>query len=527
MEESMKKLVVIFFVIAVFSSIFAKMEEYSRKSISLFKMDLSSEARLVAEKEDVKYIYDKIFDRLTKEMGRFDYNPIPAGVSDPKELFRIVKEYTETKIEERAAKQWDIKNEYYGTNFITGENVDKILNGAYILFPRIDAFVVTKKKDDEGKVRYTVTEKVSMKVYSAENKGTAENPNWVPKLEKTISASGSNAVSLGALLKLPTGKKGNPRNDALKSATSGMLEFLIKDLKKLDFFKIKALVTKANPKKDAVSFGFGKNVGVKLDDAYTVGYFQKDKYGKEKYVETGYVKVRKIRQSESDSQLLIVNNPRGEKEADLFYEGNQLYEYPLVGLNIVLNGGMGMLKGFDGYDDEGEIEEVPMAPMFGLKAEYNIAKVLQISELYFAIDADLSMPTYQNEDTDFEPELTSFTGEISFLKKFYSRRFAWYLGGGAGYHMVTYKPENEDLDEEDYYSIGGKVFLGFNYLLGKNAFIDLTIGAKFYGELLTEDGDEVFETPDWWLSNEDYPFEGESFLTPAGFYAKIGFGFTL
>ncbi|MCK5760779.1 MAG: hypothetical protein KAH33_05765, partial [Candidatus Delongbacteria bacterium] len=100
----------------------AAMEEYDRKSISIFKMDVTPSA-IMATRPDVQQIYDGIFKKFTG-MGRFDYNPIPAGVTNASELFEIVKEYTTDKIEERAGKQWDIKNEYYGSNFVTGENVD-------------------------------------------------------------------------------------------------------------------------------------------------------------------------------------------------------------------------------------------------------------------------------------------------------------------------------------------------------------------------------------------------------------------
>jgi len=99
----MKKFVIMCLAVAVFS-LSAAMEEYDRKSISVFKLDVIQPGAAMATQQDVDLVYKMIFDKFTG-MGRFDYNPIPAGVTDPAQLFAIVKEYTATKIEERAAKQ--------------------------------------------------------------------------------------------------------------------------------------------------------------------------------------------------------------------------------------------------------------------------------------------------------------------------------------------------------------------------------------------------------------------------------------
>ena len=228
----MKKFVIMCLAVAVFS-LSAAMEEYDRKSISVFKLDVIQPGAAMATQQDVDLVYKMIFDKFTG-MGRFDYNPIPAGVTDPAQLFAIVKEYTATKIEERAAKQWDIKNEYYGTNFVTGENVDKILNGAFIFFPTLETFVVTKKKDSDD---FTCTLSVILEVYSAENKGTPDAPDWQPKLETTVRATGSNA--LGNLFDIGLGgKKKDKRTEAVKSSTNSMLLFLEKEVRKIDAFTI-------------------------------------------------------------------------------------------------------------------------------------------------------------------------------------------------------------------------------------------------------------------------------------------------
>lgn len=510
----MKKFVIMCLALTVFS-LSAAMDEYDRKSISVFKLDVIQPGAAMASQQDVDLVYKMIFDKFTG-MGRFDYNPIPAGVTDPAQLFAIVKEYTATKIEERAAKQWDIKNEYYGTNFVTGENVDKILNGAFIFFPTLETFVVTKKKDSDD---FTCTLSVILEIYSAENKGTADAPDWQPKLENTVRATGSNA--LGNLFDIGLGgKKKDKRTEAVKSSTNGMLLFLEKEVRKIDAFTIKALVTKAEPKKDKISFNFGKNVGVKMDDAYTVGYFQKDDKGKEKFVETGFMKVRKIKDNESESQLLIVTNPKNEKEEDIFNEYDQVYEYPLVGLNIMVGGGVSSFKywGDRAIGETREDAEENISPFFGINIEYDVAKFINIPELYINVSADiLTAQLGEDEASTAEEKISTVIAELGLTKKFFTRKLGWYIGGDVGYMMLTYTDPSDE--EFQYYSVGGKVKGGMNYLLSKNLYFDAGAGFRFYGELMNEDGNEVFEGAG--------DMEGEGWLTPSGFVVKVGLGYTL
>ncbi|MBU4487086.1 MAG: hypothetical protein KKD38_09185 [Candidatus Delongbacteria bacterium] len=520
----MKKSIIVVIIFALFV-LNAKMEEYDRKSISVFKLDVLDAAKMAAN-QDIDQIYEMIFDKFVG-MGRFDYNPIPAGVTDPAMLFEIVKEYTSTKIEERAAKQWDIKNEYYGTNFVTGENVDKIISGAYIFFPTLETYVIAKKKDSDD---FTVALSVILEVYSATNTGTVEAPVWEPLLISTVSAKGSNAFGNLFDIDLLKDKKKDKRVEAVKSATNGMLLFLEKEVRKLDVFKIKALVTKAEPKKDEISFNFGKNVGINMDDAYTVGYFEKDASGSEKYVETGFMKVRKIKDQESVSQLLIVTNPKRQKEEELYNEYDQCYEYPLVGLNIFINGGANSFKFWGDTDytaGDTELVEENVNGFVGINLEYDVAKFVKIPELYLNVSADLLTAQLGSITDDYgtdEFETSSVIAEFGITKKFFKRQFGWYIGGDIGYLAMTSKSDNfQDLDG-DFYSVGGKVKAGINYMINKNLLFDAGAGFRFYGELLNENGDEVSELIDTKYETE---YAGEGWLTPSGFVFRVGLGYTL
>ncbi|MCK5760460.1 MAG: hypothetical protein KAH33_04150, partial [Candidatus Delongbacteria bacterium] len=349
-----------------------------------------------------------------------------------------------------------------------------------------------------------------------------------PELVKTITASGANLF--GSLFDLNLNpKKKNKRAEAIKGATNGMLLFLEKELKKVDAFKIKALVTKAEPKKDKIAFNFGKNVGVNVDDAYTMGYFQKNKKGKQVFVETGYMKVRKVKAKESISQLLIVTNPKNEKEADLFNEYDQCYEYPLVGLNIFVHGGMNSFKfwGDTDFSVENDLVEENIAPFVGVNLEYGVAKYIKIPELYLNVSADIIMAelgtfTYPGGSDEFETSVAVI--EFGITKKFFSRRFGWYIGGDVGYAAVTSTCDTTPELDGEFNSVGGKVKGGINYMLGKQLLFDLGVGFRFYGELLNEDGDEVFKIVDTSYGTD---WAGQGWLTPSGFVVRAGLGFTL
>jgi hypothetical protein len=513
----MKKIITAI-MISAFFVLNAAMEEYDRKSISIFRMDVAEGARM-ASQQDIDMIYQMVFEKFVG-MGRFDYNPIPAGVNDPAALFEIVKEYTTTKIEERAAKQWDIKNEYYGSNFVTGENVDKIINGAYIFFPTLESFAVTKNKDSDD---FTAALTVRLDIYSATNTGTLDAPVWEPKLTATVKASGSNA--LGSLFDLGLkDKKKDLRLEAIKSSTNGMLMFLEKEVRKVEVFKIKALVTKADVKKDEISFNFGKNVGVNMDDAYTVGYFEKDAKGVEKYKETGFMKVRSIKQQESVSQLLIVNAQKGTKEADLFNEYDQVYEYPLVGLNIFILGGVNSFKFWGDMESGDTLDDVEenISGFIGLNMEYDLARFVNIPELYFNLSGDLLLAqlgtTPDGGGGETEYETATAIVEMGITKKFFTRQLGYYIGADFGYMNMTFTAGEEE--EEKYYSMGGKVKAGINYMINKNLLLDAGAGFRFYSELMNEDDEVVFD-------ETTGDMEGEGWLNPSGFVVRVGLGYTL
>ncbi|MCK4981178.1 MAG: hypothetical protein KAS62_12330, partial [Candidatus Delongbacteria bacterium] len=293
------------------------------------------------------------------------------------------------------------------------------------------------------------------------------------------------------------------------------------------------------PKKDKIAFNFGKNVGVNVDDAYTVGYFL-NKNGKQVFVETGYMKVRKVKDKESVSQLLIVTNPKREKEDDLFNEYDQCYEYPLVGMSFIPN--FGLISGFKSWENNPEsveFEEIPGAGVGGLRVEYDIAKYVKIPELYFLASGDFVI-TEIGEINDgantFEYTPSTVLVEGGIMKKFFIRRFAWYLGASYLYEAMTLnvKSETASYDEDfNLYSAGFKGFVGINYMLSKTWFFDLQASFAGMSPLMDEDGNEVLAEDAlndplgiFYGVNNVEDVDETQFLVPSGLTIKAGIGIT-
>ena len=495
-------------------SVAKKIEKYDRKSISIFKTDIKTEAKPNISNKYANEIHEGLYNKF-KYLRRFDYNPIPVGVSNPDELFKIVKEYAATKIDERASKQWNIRNDYYGTNFVSSDHVDKIMNGTYILFPSIDKFEINY-------INIELT--ISIKIYSGINTGSIEEPNWAPNFIKTVSIAVSKKIGNGSAINIPFLFKRTPEDQAVSGAIDKILILLERELNKIDQFKIKALVTEAKPTKDIIKFNFGENIGINLDDSYQIGYYQKDKNGNQKFVETGYMKVRDIDKEESIGQLLLVTNKFAEKEDDLFNEYDQVIEYPLVGFNIQFGGGFGSFKSFDGVTEDGSMfKETSMAVSFGTEFQYNIARFIKISEFYTNISVDYLFASAKKElfGTTVDYDLTVFVNEIGFKKKFYLRNFVPYFGVNFAIEVIKISYDNFgnilDDSEVDLTSIGVTTNIGFNYILSKMAYIDVSTGWKNFSEVIDKDGVKWF----------DETGEDEGFWTPSGWFIKAGIGLTL
>ncbi len=485
----------------------AQIERYFRKSVSLFMINIPDDMT----RRQGKIIYDAVLDKFIS-LGRFDYNPIPIrpGISVER-LFEIVKEYAEDKQLERASKQFELMDEHYKEERITGETLDKIIQGAYIIIPHIEDFNVShrtdKVKNKDGseafklkvKVKYTL----KVEVWNAENLGTPENPRWEPYKEDSFKITGMGNSSK-TFSKKPKAHIVKQRlvDEAIKDSIF-LLKFMMgKEIKKLDMFTIKAKVIQCDLKKDFVKFDFGTNVGLNIDDPFDVIYYEKTKEGERKKVNVAYMKLRKIAENEAKAQILILKNPYKVKKSEIINLGDQVVEHPMMGLNINLRTGyfplfmkpdsagiwMSYKENNNEYYFESDQDSVDGIIGLTLGVELNLGQFTGISELYAFNDNTLLLNV---------PLLVGLS-EFGVRKRYYKRQLCAYWGTSLGVFGLTGKvsevpsggmsisgdtiEEGTDIQVTGY-SIGFNLSAGFNYLISPEMSLSFDVGYRLYPDV--------------------------------------------
>ena len=515
MLKNVKIILGIILVLASINTAQAQIERYFRKSVSLFRMDIPDKMT----DYQGRIVYNSLLDQL-KSMGRFDYNPIPLRYgTDLTRVFAIAKEYAEDHQLERASQQFELMDDHYKEERITGETLDQIIQGAYVIVPGIQNLSfsrdVKKITDKDGNTRWKakvgVNYTLKLEIWNAANIGSDEKPNWDPHLEDTISLSTSGSESE------TFSKKPNTDNVTDKLA-NGAFEnslFLLnlqmgKALKKLEMFTIKASVTQSDLKKDLVKFDFGADVGLHIDDPFKVIFYERNKAGEKKKVEVAYMKVREVAPRESRAQVLIVHNPYRVKEKELINPGDQVLEHPKMGLNFSFRMSYASLVYqprsedywmyyFDGWDhyyfesDQGPVDGVT-GITFG--AELDLAQFFGSSELYLFEDNTLL----------FSFPMMSGLVELGVRKKYYKRRLCGFYGASLGAFGMTgyigevpdeinstkdYMLQRYDDPSSGHIPIGSNMLLtgwtmgvnlsgGINYLFSPEVSLNLDAGYRLY-----------------------------------------------
>lgn len=419
----------------------AQMERYFRKSVSLFTLHTPKDMT----RSQSKIVYNALLDQL-QSMGRFDYNPLPLRPGlNLTQVFGVVKEYAQDKQVERASKQFELMDEHYKEERITGETLDKLIAGAYVLVPSISDYRVSKdvekKTNKESKdywvAKLSVDYTLKVEVWNASNIGSDAEPNWEPFMESSFSISGHGSESETFYKKVEVK---NVRDEMAEQALEKSL-FLLnlqlsKSLRQLEMFKIKASVTSANVKNDVVKFDFGNDVGLRVDDPFKVVYYEKKKDGSKKNVEVAYVKTRKIGKNETQAQILILKNPYKVKPSEIINPGDQIIEHPKMGLNVYFRLGQAPFSiepdsegvwmyyndGVDDYYFESDQEAVSGVPSLAIGAEFDLGQYTGTPELYLFNDYTLLL--------NFP--LLGGIGELGVRKKFYKRQLSANIGAAVG-----------------------------------------------------------------------------------------------
>ena len=412
-----------------------------RKSISYY--DGIVKGKSVALPEEVE---NDLVLKLNKTLAfdRFDYNPIPVnlqtnltdeivsidsltldelgGALEKVFLPEIVKTLKAAK--ELRAKKFVTSEER--NNFLTNKakeigvtanDIEKVMNAAYIYVPFITSYGVNVKGDkvivslNGGIIWYNVAP-----VFSP--------PKVVPVTQKTNRAFGiakSSRSYIDVKTKKPIDAVQYATNSAIK-AFSRNLEVISKDIPE---FRLSADVFSAFGNKSL--FKLGKKEGIRVDDKFNIVEFFEDEDGIRRPENVGCVLVSKVANNKDTTKTEIVyssaRNIIGTAEP-----GMTFLERPRMPIDVLI--------GYSGFPNSA----------WGLNVEfdYNMGRYMGVSQLYVPISLLVSEYSVGGETEYSLNEIGT-----GLIKKFYWKRLSFGLQGGAKMHLNTneFRPEADGILE--------------------------------------------------------------------------------
>ena len=434
--------------------------KYERKSITyinaLWLMDKSAHNLSDA---DVALVLDKIKSGIF--MSRFDYNPVPqpfisdfvnqvnscnfsvpapatqqwgglGAASDPMldSITAIMERTVVPKVLEvvdlnKESRANNLTSEQQRNSFITNkakmlgitmDDINKVMNSAYIFIPMIRNYSTELEADSS----YSVSFDVGIIWFRISTSG--DNARAIPVVRKFTRSTGfgkegkSYVTSIGTL---------DYQHFAFRSAVKNAARNLVDATQEIPEFRLSGQVLEKTGSK--IGFDLGKNEGVKLDDKYRIVEFSENADGKTVEKKNGWVLVTSIGDSSSkegykSKAKIIAGSP---------YTGAVLSEYPRLPLEIVVKGKMFAFS-VDTSLSSGDSLSATNAYGFQVNAQYNIGRHLGINQLFFDFGFGLGFGSASGQitnsilttETDTFESSEARTFEFSLVKKFYFGRCA-------------------------------------------------------------------------------------------------------
>jgi hypothetical protein len=302
---------------------------YLRKSISFY------EGFIVQKNLNIPaHLLDTLFFHLKKTifLERFDYNPIPLYLQekvanqlsklDTLDLEKISK-ILEKEFLPEIVKILDVAKELRAKEFVsreerinfltskakeigvTADDIEKVLNAAYIFVPFINGYSQTQEKDlitinlSGGIIWYNISFRFSP-------------PKVIPIVKKTTQAFGVSNI-----------KKLNANQFAFYSAMNAFLKNLEIITREIPDFRLSADILSTY--RNEIYFNLGKKDGIRVDDKFNIVEFYEDEKGIRKAKNVGYSMVTKIEETKAVAKSYL-----GRCEA-----GMTLLERPRLPLDLV------------------------------------------------------------------------------------------------------------------------------------------------------------------------------------------------
>jgi len=489
-----KRKVAIFFVslslsiMALHNQSFPQVQgKYERKSISYINTLFFTHSGIRLSRQQQAYLLDAIKKRI--EMERFDCNPLPDKVirEFPKEcktrtgaslteLDEILNRTVAKEIvhildinKEMRAKEFLTeadRNSFVGTKAkdlgITAEDLEKIMNSAYIFVPFLDSCVTAKKRGADP-----------IKLYGGiawYRLSTQREESSITFID-TVKAQGSLVMASIFRLYSPSDKTAQFRQ--LADCLAKNLQFATRRISEFSL-----AVTLRRVDGGTVWFGLGEKEGVNKDDKYYVMELVEDTSGNIHEKRLGFVRVIKV----GDNQA----NPKAMTKAKVvhgsqFEKGMFVSEHALTPLEICLKVNVIPVALKQGWLDYNSIKyfEVPTdrtadAYVGGLSIHYNLVKALNLSQTYVTFEIQMGAMRLKANlwDQQYQTDIGGIIGmHGGVMKKFYCGPLAIVNGVKFGGHSLLVTEKVEEINHK----FESRVVTGFTFDLGVELALSINV----------------------------------------------------
>jgi hypothetical protein len=470
---------------------------YARKSISYINtLWLMDESVRGLPPEKVAVILDKIKQAVF--MPRFDYNPVPdslvrefagqanqirypyvneavntAGGADPMlDSLTAVMERTvvpgvlavvDLAKELRAA---NLTSEQQRNSFIadkaktmgiTMEDVEKVMNSAYIFVPLLRGY--TEELKDSS---YTAGVSAGIIWFRISTKG--DKASAAPVVKNFTYSSG---FSIKDRKYATEAGMAGYREFAFRAAVKNAARNLAAATKEIAEFKLSGQVIDKGLM--GVGINLGKREGLKVDDKYQLVEMFDDGRGGQTAKKAGWVMVTSVADSTSKQGYKSKAQVIGGSP----YIGEVLSEYPRLPLDVLIRGRMFAFKAAPDSTNP-LLDSLSLANSYGggIDIQYNIGRLFGLNQFFFGLSGGVgtgSASGYKKADnlasdgTLHERAkinwMLSWSAGISLIKKFYIGRVAIVLQPEVGYQSVLLGTDKSATGDE--YFLLTNTALGF------------------------------------------------------------------
>lgn len=458
--------------------------KYERKSVSYINAVLPIGSSVELSREQEKYLLKTIKKEV--EMARFDYNPLPDkllqsfrhevrgvnsidGVADVMndvlvpEIMRIVdleKEMRAQGLVSETARHSFVVDKAKETG-ITAEDLETVMNSAYIYVPVISKAVI---KEDEDKNTATATLNGGIIWFSIQTDQLVTHVKLLVKKESEATGF----AKLDGKFSYEGRSLSGPQY-AYATAAKTLARNLRVATQEIPDFQLTNPLTNTGP--GWAEFTMGKKEGLGVDDKFIITEYYEEADGSLTQKKLGMVRVSKVadnRSKRADSRARVVIGGGYER-------GMMALEHPRLPVDLSFRFGAFPI-GVDLTEEAGGDELTGTAYGGQLFFNYNLARATQISQLFFSVYGEVgtgSIADLYYLDEEMPSGLYLGAG-VGLTKKFYVNRFHFGIEALASWVSFTM---SDDVPDPYISSVGDQYEWSINTIgLTLNGNLEIALG---------------------------------------------------